>query len=385
MRDDRNSRGRTQPTLPPIHVHVGEAGEVALRDVDMSASTARKRAREYSSESESDSDDEPLTIIDYSPALEDQGISYANSVTDFDKIYYKETIDMADRAIGPFIKRARKMVGAVKKRSGKKRAKVAEDSNKENSNNAVLNRDINQGGVMTLISRVELAQTSYTVAEAFNIINQHCANVRIRPLYPLRGVMDRIVRPAIYLLTLALRPDGRPLIILTPPQLMLVRNSIATIIHVLDFVQRKARVTDDIGALSFAPALPELLDLQMLLFAYYGNKEPPPLLGNILSHSLLLARSGQLVEPLPRIFDSFIDIESNEVWHNPILVSISIRGGHNPAKDISKVGEAKLESSTLATFNKKIIAMIEGHGFEKEEDECLAMAFENSELPEDKL
>ncbi|KAJ7820852.1 hypothetical protein B0H14DRAFT_3735244 [Mycena olivaceomarginata] len=106
--------------------------------------------------------------------------------------------------------------------------------------------------------------------------------------------MDRIVRPAIYQLTLALRPDGRPLIILTPPQLMLVRNSIATIIQVLDFVRRRARVTDDIGALSFVPALPELLDLQMLLFAYYENKEPPPLLGNILSHSLLLARSSQL-------------------------------------------------------------------------------------------
>ncbi|KAJ7714404.1 hypothetical protein B0H14DRAFT_2482402, partial [Mycena olivaceomarginata] len=31
-----------------------------------------------------------------------------------------------------------------------------------------------------------------------------------------------------------------------------------------------------------------------------------------------------------------------------------------------RVGEAKLKSSTLATFNKKIIAMIEGHGFKQE-------------------
>ncbi|KAJ7822714.1 hypothetical protein B0H14DRAFT_2370496, partial [Mycena olivaceomarginata] len=51
-------------------------------------------------------------------------------------------------------------------------------------------------------------------------------------------------------------------------------------------------------------------------------------------------------------------------------------------KDISKVGEAKLKSSTFATFNKKIVAIIEGHAFE-EEDECPAMAFGSSELPED--
>ncbi|KAJ7664172.1 hypothetical protein B0H14DRAFT_3539822 [Mycena olivaceomarginata] len=53
-------------------------------------------------------------------------------------------------------------------------------------------------------------------------------------------------------------------------------------------------------------------------------------------------------------------------------------------KDIQKVGEAKLKSSTLATFNKKIIAMIEGHGFE-EEDECPAIAFGSSEPPEEEL
>jgi hypothetical protein len=54
-------------------------------------------------------------------------------------------------------------------------------------------------------------------------------------------------------------------------------------------------------------------------------------------------------------------------------------------KDIQKVGEAKLKSSTLATFNKKIIAMIEGHGFEEEDDECPAIAFGSSEPPEDGL
>lgn len=52
-------------------------------------------------------------------------------------------------------------------------------------------------------------------------------------------------------------------------------------------------------------------------------------------------------------------------------------------KDISKVGEAKLKSSTLGTFNKKLCAMIEGHGFEDEEDECPAMAFGALDLPDE--
>ncbi|KAJ7933196.1 hypothetical protein B0H13DRAFT_1592591, partial [Mycena leptocephala] len=43
--------------------------------------------------------------------------------------------------------------------------------------------------------------------------------------------------------------------------------------------------------------------------------------------------------------------------------------------NIMMTGEAKLKSSTLATFNKKIAAMIEGHGFEEEEDECPALAY----------
>ncbi|KAJ7735352.1 hypothetical protein B0H16DRAFT_1892288 [Mycena metata] len=40
--------------------------------------------------------------------------------------------------------------------------------------------------------------------------------------------------------------------------------------------------------------------------------------------------------------------------------------------DILKVGESKIKSSTLATFNKKLMAMIDGRRFE---DECPAMAF----------
>ncbi|KAF7337280.1 hypothetical protein MSAN_02280500 [Mycena sanguinolenta] len=48
-------------------------------------------------------------------------------------------------------------------------------------------------------------------------------------------------------------------------------------------------------------------------------------------------------------------------------------------QDILIVGEAKLKSSTLATFNKKIAAMGEGHSFEEEEDEYPAMALGVSE------
>ena len=53
------------------------------------------------------------------------------------------------------------------------------------------------------------------------------------------------------------------------------------------------------------------------------------------------------------------------------------------ATDILMTGEAKLKSSTLGTFNKKIAAMIEGHAFEEEEDECPMIAFAPPELPND--
>jgi hypothetical protein len=55
-----------------------------------------------------------------------------------------------------------------------------------------------------------------------------------------------------------------------------------------------------------------------------------------------------------------------------------------PTVDILKTGQAKLKSSTLATFNKKTIAMIAGHGFaDDEEDECPAMAFGTAALPDE--
>ncbi|KAJ7226521.1 hypothetical protein C8J57DRAFT_1585489 [Mycena rebaudengoi] len=52
--------------------------------------------------------------------------------------------------------------------------------------------------------------------------------------------------------------------------------------------------------------------------------------------------------------------------------------------DIKKTGEAKIKSSTLATFNKKMAAMVEGHGFQDdEEDECPAMRFGTASLPDE--
>ncbi|KAK7016069.1 hypothetical protein R3P38DRAFT_3203850 [Favolaschia claudopus] len=51
-------------------------------------------------------------------------------------------------------------------------------------------------------------------------------------------------------------------------------------------------------------------------------------------------------------------------------------------KDICKVGEQKLKSSTLNTFNKKLRALIDGLTFEEEEDECPAMQYDPIELDE---
>ncbi|KAJ7915105.1 hypothetical protein B0H13DRAFT_1610806, partial [Mycena leptocephala] len=51
--------------------------------------------------------------------------------------------------------------------------------------------------------------------------------------------------------------------------------------------------------------------------------------------------------------------------------------------NIMLTGEEKLKSSTLATFNKKILAMIDGHEFEDEEDECPALAYNTVSPPGD--
>ncbi|KAJ7025233.1 hypothetical protein C8F04DRAFT_1400755 [Mycena alexandri] len=54
------------------------------------------------------------------------------------------------------------------------------------------------------------------------------------------------------------------------------------------------------------------------------------------------------------------------------------RANNDPTKavlDIQLVGEQKLKSSTLGTFNKKVLAMAAGIEFEEDEDECPAVSF----------
>ncbi|KAJ7699528.1 hypothetical protein B0H17DRAFT_1158147 [Mycena rosella] len=136
-REDRGSRNRAQPSLPPIHVHVG-GSDRALREVDgnIPGPASSKRPREDASDEDSSDDDTvELHIVDVLQELHQKfpalnyakGIVYASSVLEFDKTYYKENVGMADGAIGKFIKKAGKMVKAVKKRNGKKRARVSDD------------------------------------------------------------------------------------------------------------------------------------------------------------------------------------------------------------------------------------------------------------------
>ncbi|KAJ6624469.1 hypothetical protein B0H10DRAFT_2006118 [Mycena sp. CBHHK59/15] len=106
------------------------AALLTLRDVDTNIPTSRKHAHEESS----DDDNDVLTIADvlqelhkkfpaldypqYADALKEKGIIYATSVLDFDNLYYKDNVGMADGAIGQFVKRMGKMVKAAKKRNG---------------------------------------------------------------------------------------------------------------------------------------------------------------------------------------------------------------------------------------------------------------------------
>ncbi|KAJ7864090.1 hypothetical protein B0H14DRAFT_3605349 [Mycena olivaceomarginata] len=61
----------------------------------------------------------------------------------------------------------------------------------------------------------------------------------------------------------------------------------------------------------------------------------------------------------------------------------SVTPGRKLTKNILVIGEAKLRSSTLGTFNKKIMAMIEGHLFEDDEDEVPIMSFSTARLPDE--
>ncbi|KAJ6631961.1 hypothetical protein B0H10DRAFT_1975580 [Mycena sp. CBHHK59/15] len=63
-REERNTRGRGQPTLPPIHVHVGADASVwALHPVDDNTVKSKKCPHADLSSDESDSDDDDTLLI----------------------------------------------------------------------------------------------------------------------------------------------------------------------------------------------------------------------------------------------------------------------------------------------------------------------------------
>ncbi|KAJ7165220.1 hypothetical protein C8R46DRAFT_900628 [Mycena filopes] len=148
-REERNSRGRGQQAIPPIHVHVGGAGEQTLRDIDNNLPTSRKRAHTALSDDESSDEDDALTIGDvladlhkrypvldypqYTEALKAKGIVYASSAVGFETPYYRDTIGMADGAISIFLKGAQKMLRAAKKNRQKRARVVVSDNDKENT------------------------------------------------------------------------------------------------------------------------------------------------------------------------------------------------------------------------------------------------------------
>ncbi|KAJ7676418.1 hypothetical protein B0H17DRAFT_1139856 [Mycena rosella] len=142
-REERNTRGRGQPTLPL------STSTRALHPVDDNTVKSKKRPHADLSSDEADSDDDDTLLISdvlrelqakfpaldylqYANVLQAQGIVYASSALDFDHAYYKATVGMADGAIGMFIKKAKKMVKDTKKAKGKKRARVDSESDKEN-------------------------------------------------------------------------------------------------------------------------------------------------------------------------------------------------------------------------------------------------------------
>ncbi len=62
---------------------------------------------------------------------------------------------------------------------------------------------------------------------------------------------------------------------------------------------------------------------------------------------------------------------ANTVWNDEFQVFKENREGNSKVKvavDILATGEAKLCSSSIATFNQKICAMVNGHNYEDEEN-----------------
>ncbi|KAJ6592747.1 hypothetical protein B0H19DRAFT_1088437 [Mycena capillaripes] len=135
----RSRRMRKERPTPATEVHVHQ-------HYDNDRVPAKRGHGKVAADSDSDSKDEPssipirqvladlhekmpdLEIIQYEDVLRSKKIVYAQTVVDFDREYYVNTIGMADGVVGPFLRHARKLV--QKERKIRKRARV--DGNKEN-------------------------------------------------------------------------------------------------------------------------------------------------------------------------------------------------------------------------------------------------------------
>jgi hypothetical protein len=103
-----------------------------------------------SSSSSDESDDESIPIADvldslhkklpqldykrYLPALTEKGILFARMALDFDRDYYSKEIQMADGAVGPFLRKAAKLVRLnAKGLKGKEKRRRTGDNNDNDS------------------------------------------------------------------------------------------------------------------------------------------------------------------------------------------------------------------------------------------------------------
>ncbi|KAJ7940039.1 hypothetical protein B0H13DRAFT_1850239 [Mycena leptocephala] len=140
----RARRVRKEKPTPTTEVHVHQ-------HYDNDRVPAKRGHRDIAADSDSDSDDEPssipirqvladlhekmpeLEIIQYEDVLRSKKIVYAQTVMDFERKYYVDTIGMADGVVGPFLRHAKKLVRTEKKT--RKRARVGGDKENEPVNN----------------------------------------------------------------------------------------------------------------------------------------------------------------------------------------------------------------------------------------------------------
>ena len=127
---------------PAVHIHNHFNNPLGIAGAGP-AQNGLKRAHSFISDNDEDSDnDESLTLsevlveldikypklnlLQYEPALEEQGIVYAESVTEFTKEYFME-LGMPEGAVGPFLRGVKRAL-----RREKREAKQAKIDYKEN-------------------------------------------------------------------------------------------------------------------------------------------------------------------------------------------------------------------------------------------------------------